>query len=352
MEAVPTHHSHGQDRNKESFIMKHWLATIFLITQPFCLGAEESSWEEQVFPVQKKILGEVAKGSKIEFSFPVFNPLESQIKIDSISSSCGCTRIETTSISVAPGGQANIRGSIDTVAYSGRRTATLTVRITQPIIHEARLRLEAFIRQDLVLFPASVEFKKAFAGMAQESKTTLMYAGTPSIEIESITSKVPWLTCTHRETFRHEDKSNHEIMVSIDKNAPIGLFREQVMIKTKSPEATTIPLLVVGEVLDRISVSPRSIHLGTVPFGQPQQVNLVIVSRDPATIQSISSADWELEYKLPVSPKRTHLIRVVLVPRIQLVETPTKIESSIIVQATIDETVSIETPITAVLTPN
>lgn len=305
-------------------------------------------WESIAFPVKARRIGEVAKGSRIQFSFPVFNPLSSDMVIDSVTSSCGCTTVTHSHIVIPPGETELISGEVDTLAYRGRRVAILTVRLAAPFLYEQRLRVEAFIRQDLVFFPDSVVFEGVFAGETHQRTTTLMHAGTPKLRIAKITSDQPWLTVTHRETFTAAEKSNHEIAVNVGEDAPPGLLQQQVLIHLHAPEKTTIPLLVTGEVLDQITISPRSIHLGTLTKNQTEQINLIVRAREAIEITSIGSDQWDLQYKPTTSKKKIHLIPLKLTPRKPGRLTST---SELVIQAFGTQQYTAKTVITATL-PN
>lgn len=271
-------------------------------------------WQSLAFVNREIKLGDVAKGSRVKFSFAVTNPLKKNLKIGSINSSCGCTSVETYQLSLAPGETSEIIGSIDTIAYSGRRIAVLTVRVIEPVISEVRLRVQAFIRQDVVFHPSSIEFNDLFAGESHEATITLMHAGTPRLEIESIQGSSPWMKCTHRETYRNGDKSNHEIKVTLDRNAPAGTLQQQILLKIKSPERSMIPLLVTGELLEELAVFPRYISLGQTEQNIPKVVNLVIKSREPVKLRSIESSLLRVACEMPTSRKRIHLVRVEITP--------------------------------------
>ena len=94
------------------------LALPFLLLISMNLLAEDSPG--RIFEEEKIDLGEIAKGSKVQFAFPMTNPYEHDMEVTAIDSSCGCTSISTGPFTIGPGEKSHIRGEIDTVAYSGR----------------------------------------------------------------------------------------------------------------------------------------------------------------------------------------------------------------------------------------
>lgn len=288
------------------------LALPFLLLISLNLLAEDSP--DRIFEQEKIDLGEIAKGSKVQFAFPITNPYEHDLEITGIDSSCGCTSISTGPFTLAPGGKSHIRGEIDTVAYSGRRSAVITVTISAPHKMEVRLRLQAFIRSDLVFYPDTLHFNDMFAGEVASKKATLMHAGDPPLQIEKIETKNPWITCQANQSFRKGNQTNFDLTVTVNENAPSGPIREEIIIKVAGPEPTSIPFLVTGYLADQLSVSPAFISLGEIEAGQKSEINLVVIAREPVVIDAIESEGWTVEIKLSGSRKRTHLIPLLITP--------------------------------------
>ena len=335
---------------RHTSIMKFWLLLLpaliasMLCPRP-CFGQK---WEERAFPIQSLDLGDVAKGSTVEFSFPVVNSFDSELIIDSIDSNCGCTAVHTGQMTIAPGETSEIQGKINTEAYSGRRKAILTVRLRSPAAQEIRLRVDSFIRTDLVLYPGAIHFSDAFTGKAYTKKTTLMHAGSTPIGIKSIELPRAWIRCTHRESFREDDKTNFELEVTIADDAPAGDFREIINLTLDDGKNTVLPLMVSGIIARELSISPRSIFLSSIATTDPIKINLVVIGREPIKIDSITSEDWTIEYDATKSQKRTHLLPIKISPN----QKPTgKLSSALRIQATGSKTWIIETPITAVFQP-
>ena len=328
--------------------MKLWILlvpalvlTIESPTQP--LGQE---WEQKVFPIQTLDLGDVAKGTNLEFSFPVINALNSDLIIESIGSNCGCTVVQSEKMTLAPGERSVIIGEINTEAYSGRRKAILTVRLSSPTTTEIRLRVDSFIRTDLVFYPGSLHFSDAFSGLAYEKKTTLMHAGTPPLKVKSVELPKPWIQCEYQESFREGDKTNIDFTVKLTENAPVGEFHEIITLVLDDETATQIPLMVSGTVAQEISVSPKSIFLSSVTPNQSVKINLVVIGRDPVVINKIDSLDWNIEYDATNTRKRTHLIPLRISPK---TTQPGTLKSTLRIVTGGNDEIVIETPINAMI---
>ena len=288
------------------------LALPFLLLISMNLLAQDSPG--RIFEEEKIDLGEIAKGSKVQFAFPMTNPYEHDMEITAIDSSCGCTSISTGPFTIGPGEKSHIRGEIDTVAYSGRRSAVITVTIGAPYKMEVRLRLQAFIRSDLVLYPDTLRFHDMFAGDVVSKKATLMHAGDPPLQIAKIETKSPWITCQANQTHRKGNQTNFDLTVTVNENAPPGQIREEIIIKIDKPEPTSIPFLVTGYLADQLSVSPAFITLGEIEVGQKSDINLVVIARKPVVIDAIDAEGWTVETTLSNSRKRTHLIPLSITP--------------------------------------
>lgn len=330
--------------------MKLWilLVPVLVLTIKSPTRATGEEWGQTVFPIQTLNLGDVAKGSNVEFSFPVINALNSNLIIESIDSNCGCTMVQSEKMTLAPGERSVIIGEINTDDYSGRRKAILTVRLSSPSTKEIRLRVDSFIRTDLVLYPGSLHFSDAFSGLNYEKKTTLMHAGTPAVKVKYVQLPRAWIQCEHQESFREGDKTNIDFTVKLTEDAPVGEFHEIINLVLDDETATKIPLMVSGTVAKEISVSPKSIFLSSVTPNQSLKINLIVIGRDPVVINKINSRDWNIEYEATNTRKRTHLIPLRISPKTTQGGT---LRSTLRIEAEGNDEIVIETPINAMIEP-
>ena len=121
-----------------------------LVSVPVSTAAD---WSASAFPVKKHDFGTVAVASKTEFEFPIRNPFKTTMHIRSVRTSCGCTTAILKDQTIEPGQTGTLLARFNTGTFRGKRGATLTVVIDRPRFSEVRLRVDGYIRSDMVLTP-------------------------------------------------------------------------------------------------------------------------------------------------------------------------------------------------------
>ena len=317
----------------------------YLITATSVMGED---WQAAAFPVSEHNFGEVAVGTEISHAFPIHNPFKSALIIDSIASNCGCTSVDKTDLTIEPEGTVYVNASIDTQNYRGRRKAYVTLRVVKPVVAEVRIRVDAFIRADLVLYPGSIDFQDGFRGEIRQQKTTLMHAGESPLHIRSVSTNYPWLTASYKTTFQEGEKTNVELILTLQENAPAGFFRDQVLIHLTTDKDTVLPLIVSGIVSESVTVSPQSIHLGMIRGTDPVEVTLVVIGQEKIRVPNVRSQHWNIEYKPLETPKKAHLLRLKLRPKADVGKI---LRSAITVETAGADDVLLNVPVTASPSP-
>ena len=126
--------------------------------------SQAADWSATAFPIKKHDFGTVAVAAKTEFNFPIYNNFSSTMHIRSVRTSCGCTTPFLDSEYIEPGETGGIRARFNTDTFRGKRGATVTVVIDKPFYSEVRLRVDGYIRSDIVFHPGSLEFSKLNQG--------------------------------------------------------------------------------------------------------------------------------------------------------------------------------------------
>ncbi len=267
-----------------------------------------ADWSDPVFPIKNHEFGTVAVASKTEFTFPVVNTLSSTMHIQTVRASCGCTTPIVQTQYIAPGETGSILARFNTDTFKGKKGATLTVVIDQPFYSEVRLRVDGYIRSDMVFFPGAIEFGRLNQGDAINKKTKVLYAGRSDWQVVDVRSNKPWLMPSVKETLRANGQVNYEISVDVREDAPTGFFQDELVVVTNDRSMPNVPLRVSGQVESPLSISPQAVALGDVKTGQSIGRKLVLMGQQPFTIDSITADDWNVTFDAPTEAKKMHII--------------------------------------------
>lgn len=265
-------------------------------------------WSDSVFPVKQHHFGDVARASRTEFRFPVRNTLDHTIHIRSVRASCGCTTPTVETPYIQPGETGYIHAQYNTDTHKGQKGATLTVTIDQPFFAEVRLRVDGYIRTDVVVHPGAIEFGNIPEGAPAQKSTQIMYAGRDSWRVVDVMSNRPWLTIELNETSRGGGRVNYELTVAATADAPVGPFQDELTLVTNDSNRGRVPIRVSGRVESALTLSPKAIALGDIKPGEKSAQRLVLRGSEPFTIAAIEAEGWEVDFQADHQPKKTHIL--------------------------------------------
>ena len=286
-----------------SFVSVAMLAT----SSPQCL-AQKLDWKE-IFPVRKHDFGTVAVAAKTEFKFPIENQSNRPIHIRTVRASCGCTTPIVESNTIAPNETSYIRARFNTDTFKGKRGANLTVVIDRPVYTEVRLRVDGYIRSDMVFHPGAVEFENVSASEPVTKKVKVLYAGRKNWKIMKIESPREWLTADFKEIDRARGRINYEVAVTIQDGATTGFFQDELVVLTNDSEMPRVPLRVSGEVSAPLRISPGVIALGTIKPGEAVTGKIVVLGQEPFVIESLAAEGWDVNVPLSSAARKTHILQ-------------------------------------------
>jgi hypothetical protein len=289
------------------------LLTIAAFLIPGFAGAAD--WQKTTFPVKNHDFGSVAVAAKTEFRFPVVNGFSSNIHIQSVRASCGCTTPFVETPYITPGQTGTIRARFNTDTFRGKKGATLTVIMDQPFYSEIRLRVDGYIRSDIVFHPGSLEFGTVNRGDTLTRSSKLMYAGRNDWKVVDLRSNQPWLVPSFKQVSRTNGRIDYELQVKVREDAPTGYFQDEVTILTNDRSMPRVPLRVAGQVESALSISPQAIALGRLKPGESVDVRLVLKGREPFTIKSIECEGWDVKCAPTPVAKATHLTTATFTPQ-------------------------------------
>ncbi len=294
---------------------------LVVVTTGILAGSSSSlqaaDWSEAAFPVKKHDFGTVAVASKTEYQFQIYNTFTSDMQISHVKASCGCTTAIVDTPMIAPGTSGQITARFNTGTFKGKRGADLTVVITKPFYSEVRLRVDGYIRQDMVFHPGSVDFGRVSQGDATSKAAKILYAGRSDWQIMDVRSNHSWLLPEVKQVSKNGGQAVYELSVTLKEDAPTGYFQEEIVVLTNDRQMPRVPLPVNGTVESALSIAPQSIALGGMQMGEPVKQRLVVRGQTPFMIESITCEGWDVAFAPTPEAKTTHIIETTFTPTAQ-----------------------------------
>ncbi|MCC9601538.1 DUF1573 domain-containing protein [Stieleria sp. JC731] len=274
-------------------------------------GATEglAAWPDNAFPVKTHDFGTVAVAAKTEFRFPIHNPYTKPLHLRTVRRSCGCTTPIIETEYIQPGQTGSILARFNTDTFRGKKGATLTVVVDEPFYSEVRLRVDGYIRSDMVFHPGSIDFGAISQGEPQSKTSKILYAGRSDWQIADVRSNVPWLVPTSKMVSRSGTRVTYELTVAVREDAPTGSFQDEIVVITNDNKRPEVPFKVSGSIESPLTISPQAIAFGSVKPGEKLMKQLVIKGNSDFTIDSITCEGWDVDFPESKVAKRVHIVR-------------------------------------------
>lgn len=274
----------------------------------------QAGWPDNAFAIKTHDFGTVAVAAKTEFRFPVYNPYTEPMHIKTVRRSCGCTTPIVETEYIQPGQTGSILARFNTGTFRGKKGATLTVVVDKPIYKEVRLRVDGYIRSDMVFHPGTIDFGKINQGESATKASKVLYAGRSNWQIVDVRSNVPWLIPSKKLVSQSGNRITYELSVAVREDAPTGVFQNEIVVITNDTKRPEVPLRVSGNVESPLSISPQAIALNSLKPGQKVEKRLVVKAAWPFTIDSITCEGWDIAFPEATTAKKVHIIPVTFMP--------------------------------------
>jgi len=265
-----------------------------------------------MFTTKSHNFGTIAAGAKAEYRFVVKNLYVKEVHLASVRTSCGCTSVRIENPTLQSYETGAVVASINSQQFRDQRGATLTVVIDRPSYAEVQLRVDAYIRGDVVLAPSSIHFGDVRVGKVAERELTVTRYGNSAWKIRNVTSPNPHLTASVEETQRTGQQVAYRLKVRLDEKTPDGPLQESLTLTTSDGNQTKIPVMVEGQLLPTISVAPKNLFLGTVAPGEETTKQIVVRGETPFQIVAASADCDGFTFTVPEKPeaKQLHLVPI------------------------------------------
>jgi hypothetical protein len=189
----------------------------------------------------------------------------------------------------------------------------LTVTFGDPFYAQVQLRVSGYIRGDVVLNPAAVNFGRVRLGSAAERVIDVSYAGRSDWKVVDVRSASEHLQADLRETRRGGGLVDYRLTVRLKEGAPLGYLHDQLWLVTSDSRGNQIPLEVEGKVESDVTASPSPLVFGAVKTGEQVSKKVLIRGTRPFRLTSVNCPEC-FSVELGKEAKAFHVVEVKLEP--------------------------------------
>jgi hypothetical protein len=273
-------------------------------------AAEGQAWAQKMFATTTHDFGHVARGSKTEFAFEIQNSYEEDVHIADVRTSCGCTTPTITRPTLKTWEKGAIVATLNTKAFLGHRTSTLTVVIDKPFYAEVNLNIAGYIHSDVDFQPGSVAFGDVDQGTASQKEVTVTYYGRPTWQITDVRSANPHLEVELSDAQKTASGVAYKMLVRLKDDAPAGPVHDTLTLITNDQRLPSVSITAEGRVAAPLAVSPASLFLGVLKPGQVVTKQLVVTGKQPFRVLGVRCNDGAFAFQTTAVAKKVHLIPV------------------------------------------
>ena len=287
------------------------LAISGLLANPVPCNGQD--WARKMFTEFSHDFGNVAKGSVVEYKFPIKNIYEEDIRIRSAVSSCGCTDVSLSTNVLKTWETGYVIARFNTQAFSGFKQATVTVRFETPFVGEVQLNVRGNIRSDVTFQPGAINFGQLPLTAEEKSQSIrISKFGNPNWRIVDVKSTYPHIKVKLSAANRVGTSVNYEMTVRLTEDVPVGFVNGDLFIVAEEQgRRFEIPISFSGNVLAPLRISPEVLVFNAQP-GQEGKRKIVIKADVPFSITKIESSDQSIEVVSNDESKKVHIVDAIL----------------------------------------
>src|SRR5262249_29698371 len=157
-----------------------------------------------------------------------------------VRASCGCTAAVTSTRVVPPGSEGHIEVTFDTARDLGHKPRSITVYTNDPTQPVTGLILLGSVDADVALDPIDLYVGHLHRGESATSRARVLTAPNAAVADGPLETGGRVLTATLRSPTA--GAATRSVDVSIQKDAPMGRFNEEVVVHTNSPRRPRLTL--------------------------------------------------------------------------------------------------------------
>jgi hypothetical protein len=256
--------------------------------------------------------GSVPHGAQLFHRFTITNIYAVPLQILDVRSSCTCTTPTPSSRLLQPRESATIDVTMDARRFTGSKTVRINVTVGPEFTSTAELKVTANSRADVVFNPGEVNFGVVPVGQGPTQTIDVEYAGSHPWKVESINTNGAPYSATLEEWYRKPGQVGYHLRFTLNKDAPAGVLKHEVLLQTNDPSSPAVPLLVEATVQASLSVSPETVALGSVAVGQAATHKVLVRGSRPFRILGIDDLgdDVSITTTLPTHAATVNVVEI------------------------------------------
>ncbi|HEY2325090.1 MAG TPA: DUF1573 domain-containing protein [Thermoanaerobaculia bacterium] len=238
-----------------------------------------------------KEYGEVPKGEKLDWSFLIKNTGDGDLQILAAKPGCGCTVADFDKV-IKPGETGKVTAHVDTTAFAGPISKTISIETSDLTTPEAVLTIHATVKPFVEAFPAGFVRFNMLQGDAETQSITLYsdeedpfeitHVDVPGDYVKVVPHKIEDPNSRVQAGRANQNQYRLDITVG-GPDAKIGPLSDKIHIATNSKHQPDYFVSVTGVIRPTFRVEPQTVNFGEVAPTDPAATRGVILHSNSLT---------------------------------------------------------------------
>ena len=297
--------------------------TLFFV---FALGianvSDAQEWARKMFKEYSHEFGKVPLGEIPEHRFEIENIYKEDIRIRSVTSSCGCTIATPTKTVLKTWEKGEIVCRFNSPAVgAGHKQATITVRFDRPFVGECQLTVSGDIVTGMTFTPSTIDFGQVTEKNLPIKTIRVSSTGHPNLKIRDVKSTSRHIRVLGiKEISRKGGLVNYELDAQLKESVPNGYAKGELFVvveenpyvrsRNRTPVLREVPLKFSAKVVSPFQVAPEIMTIGPLEPGKEVRQKVFLTSDQPFKITDVRCHSEAFSVRADKSAKKVHIVEV------------------------------------------
>lgn len=237
----------------------------------------------------------MAQNMEGQHVWKISNNGKSDLELTKGPSTCSCTianfQNDESKFVLKPGESTEIELKWETRQNNGEFKKSASVLTNDPLNPSIEFVVQGIVRPAVMVQPVDrvVNFQNISNEKSNEAPIAIYSADKPNLKILSATTSKPELIETVITPLNEAELTNltenekingHKVMIKLKPGMPVGLFSEELVIKTDHPNQGEVRVSITGKMSGPISTFPETLRMTQVESSKGGSVQAIVIVRD------------------------------------------------------------------------
>jgi hypothetical protein len=263
-------------------------------------SAQSEAWADKMFKgTNAHDFGSVPRGAQLYHRFAMTNIWQVPLELTSVRVSCGCVTATPSTTVLKPRESGYLDITMDARRFTGPKTVTIYITVGPQYTSTATVRVSANSRADVVFNPGQINFGVVQRGQALAQAIDVEYAGVLDWRVTDVDKGGAPVHVVLEQLYRERGRVGYRLRATLQADAPAGLLKHELLLKTNDPASPLVPVLVEAVVQAPLTVKPNPLKLGSLKAGETVTKRINVYGGKPFKITAIEGLADGIQAELP-----------------------------------------------------